>query len=753
MGLFSGTTKIYVASSAFNLAGEHDARLKVIPNIMLQAVTRPNGRSIGETLRDSLLGSTAMSQRRFFRWASTNYDLGMPTVAVSLDQQVDPDLIRAELRTQLGLTADEVLFISAAVIDSADEQYWAEDYVNTNRPAALDDSWTPEYKSATQTIEITFGPGDVESFAAPADFLWGIGSPQRRLLFVSYQIMTKDPVTQMVTAGDAQLFTYGIGQGNATFDTLQSAASAPLAEFFPALPVWLNNASALEKPYADNLRLGYKRLSGGQKIEDLVTQIETNESVGDMDHAFVVLGVSLNTKDRTGQLYMYEFFKELINVQASQNWATIAQAGADKDAASTEFRRWLTAHSMFNYTHPFYGLAAPNNVTAFESGKNTLNLTMPGLSQFDMRLKWAEIVETQHLGNAGVIERTGGTALPVGGMLVQHKDISAQSVSWLKLDGNNGKLEICHQLSKTRYRKITVYGLSHENRVYETKSVTITAKEALGDLEESGFLVPLHHPTMRKMSLAKQAQLASANTYLIVNSYKVVKQKWWQTGIFKIFIVIAGIALAAFTGGGSLAASAGILGTNIAVGTLLGATGLTAVLVGAAANAIAGMILATFITKASTAIFGERAGQIIAAIATVVAMGYASNYAATGKFAMDWSQFMKAENLQKLTNAVAQGYSNILKQDAYDIQQEALKISEEYEDAMREIEELSSSVLGMTSTGIDGMMFANAGEYFGESRNSFLSRTLLTGSDIAELSLGMIEKFAEISLELPLAPT
>ena len=62
---------------------------------------------------------------------------------------------------------------------------------------------------------------------------------------------------------------------------------------------------------------------------------------------------------------------------------------------------------------------------------------------------------------------------------------------------------------------------------------------------------------------------------------------------------------------------------------------------------------------------------------------------------------------------------------------------------------LASEVLGVTNNAFDPMIFTDATEYFGESSNSFLSRTLMTGSDIADISHGLIERFTDVTLDLP----
>ena len=77
------------------------------------------------------------------------------------------------------------------------------------------------------------------------------------------------------------------------------------------------------------------------------------------------------------------------------------------------------------------------------------------------------------------------------------------------------------------------------------------------------------------------------------------------------------------------------------------------------------------------------------------------------------------------------------------------ELQESNADAMEEIQKLSEEILGMTGEQIDPNMLSDAREYFGESSETFLSRTLLTGSDLAEITHALIEDFSTISLKLP----
>ena len=66
----------------------------------------------------------------------------------------------------------------------------------------------------------------------------------------------------------------------------------------------------------------------------------------------------------------------------------------------------------------------------------------------------------------------------------------------------------------------------------------ISAKEALEDVEESGFIIPLHEGVYRAMGLKDSTQMATACSFMVFNCYQVVKKKWYQTGIFKIILVV-----------------------------------------------------------------------------------------------------------------------------------------------------------------------------------------------------------------------
>ena len=371
------------------------------------------------------------------------------------------------------------------------------------------------------------------------------------------------------------------------------------------------------------------------------------------------------------------------------------------------------------------------------------------------------MIETENLGNAKTFDGIGSRGLAKVGEFWFHvgPELVLPSVSKPDIfntgisvqENRYSRVYLFHQYSKRRYRRLECVGLIHHNYIYEGHAAVDDAAAALADPEESGFIVPMHYPTLITLGGVKATQLATSCSYLVFNSYSIVKIRWYERGIFKIILVIASVALSIFTAGASLAAAGGILGANLAVGVAIGASAASAAVVGAVANALAAIVLTTIISEASVALFGEKIGAIIATVVSIVAMKYAGQYANTGNFDVNWSDMMRADKLLELGSAVSKTYTDWVNADTAEMYAEAQSLLTGQEDKLAEVAKLSEEILGMTSGEINPMMLTDAKEYFGETSETFLSRTLMTGTDIAELTRAMVENFAEISLELPKA--
>ena len=308
------------------------------------------------------------------------------------------------------------------------------------------------------------------------------------------------------------------------------------------------------------------------------------------------------------------------------------------------------------------------------------------------------------------------------------------------------------QVSSREWHRMVIRGGKHVNYPYRSHAITIYAGDALKDKDESGFFFPLNQSIFKGMGIVDGTEMNNCSAYLILNSYKVVKKKWYQTGIFAVIAVIVGIVISYFYPPAAGAAG-GVLGTNTAVGAAIvgaGASAAVIALVGAIANAIAGMILGAIIARVASKVFGNSIlGQIIAVVAVIMLGNYQTAGASgtTMSFAESFGSLMRAENLLKLGMSAVSGFSDYINASTMNILQEAEALREAYSAESRRIQEMYVEQFGAGKV-IDPMAFTTAGQGKVESLDTFLSRTLMTGMDIAETTHSMLSEFASLTLTL-----
>ena len=118
------------------------------------------------------------------------------------------------------------------------------------------------------------------------------------------------------------------------------------------------------------------------------------------------------------------------------------------------------------------------------------------------------------------------------------------------------------------------------------------------------------------------------------------------------------------------------------------------------------------------------------------------------------AELMSAESLMKLTASVGNTYSNMLSGKTQDYIDKSNNLMATYTERSREISRLYEQNLGF-GRNLDPTLFAELSGIaspLGESSTMFLQRTLLTGSDIAGISLDMLSNFTDMTLstELPI---
>lgn len=113
MGLFSGKTKIYVASSVYNLAGDIAKRPNYMKTVVIGNIVSQTGFTMADTIQSSYLNGPGIRMRLFSSWSKDHFDdkVGMAASSLSVLAKVDPDVVASQLPTQSGSTTLSLIHI------------------------------------------------------------------------------------------------------------------------------------------------------------------------------------------------------------------------------------------------------------------------------------------------------------------------------------------------------------------------------------------------------------------------------------------------------------------------------------------------------------------------------------------------------------------------------------------------------------------------------------------------------------------
>lgn len=565
------------------------------------------------------------------------------------------------------------------------------------------------------------------------------------------------------TPDELKVFIYPLGSGNTDLDSFIESSSSPVPfdGFTPALPIVIDKKKATGER-ADWNKKAFKKATSG-KISKLYKSIDKEaEALEAVNHIYAVYGVTLNTRSKYCRRYIYDFFRKL-DPNTASGISTLADFKAKWDAAEASviaYNQWASTYSGSWYP------SGPDDV--IPNPPMVLNYPKPPIKSFFIKsnpslsfeISWLEILYESGtgLGKPGARKDDIWYEYLDDINLEQQRkmddDLFFGSIGGVDLE----RFELYCQEDKNKWGKLIFTGLVHKNYVYGSKAVEITAKEAFDENQdneegtgESAFLVPLSAALLKEIGIIKGTQIVTEGHYLVFNSYKIVKKKWYSSGIFQIVVIVAYVAFSVATAGAGAAAAPGIFGTTAAVTGALTAAGVaasTALIVGSIANALVAAILSAIITKVSTKLFGAKLGALIGAIASIALIG-GFNGSTTFNPANMFSEFMKSDNLLKLTNSVVEGYTTSKLQG---MQSQMDALMKDYKQQSAEMARMYEQTFGAgRGSSLMAVNYALAQNAKNESPQDFLERTLMTGSDIAALTHAQISNYVAMntSLDLP----
>lgn len=743
MGLFGSRKKTHVASVVYNLAGDEKDRPDYLKTTVVGSVVH-NTPSVSETIRDSYLDGPGIRFRNFARWARrTGYDdaVGLVTGTLYTGDSIDTEV----LKDLLPSTPGSEISLQSAETGDADYSYWADKFVADNYPDLLGSDYSSDFNERENKITIYWEDETTTDFIPEGFHVFS------KYLYASYVESTEDGWSPV------KVFIYEYGTGSPELDSMFSP-SVSMGQFFPFIPFRLDNEfispTFLPEVY-DQSKKAYKKALTG-KYDKTIEDLEENESLDDIDYAYVTFGVSFNVKEKACKKYIYRFFKTILDNQNLPGSPQYSEWQAQFSEARESWDTWIQwREAQRDPENPDYGTPEPDRLAYPGMPTSSIRVWSGNnpVMNFDMSISWSSIVEEAGSGQYKPDAKRDELEIVLGGSEVYDQ------LFWTESESGGGPttgavidndvVTIFWQETPNSWRRLKITGLKHRNLVYGGKAVEISAKEALEDPDESGFIIPLHEGIYREMGLIDGTQMATACAFMVFNCYQVVKKKWYQTGVFKVILIAVVIVVSVYMPGG-ISAGSGILGSSATVGAALGFTGSLAIVVGAVANAMAAMLLTKAITTGAIALFGDKWGAIIGAVASVIALQVGTSLMKGQTLSSSFANMMRADNILTLTKAAGDGYAGYINASTQEILQETLDVQERYKDEAQKLQELWAENIGYNRGIIDPLDLTEVFGVTTESVDSFLQRTLMTGSDVAELSLEMLTRFVEMTLSTEL---
>lgn len=764
MGLFKRKTVITVSSVACNLAGDNQE------NYLTKTITTSvmNSRNISESLSDSYLYGMGTKMKQAYWYGRDHYYFGLPssTIMYGTPNQVEVMAILESLHTGYSIT------ILTSDFDPPDLAYWIDQYLTEtydydadyggmgNPPAGI-----PSNAPVTWTIdssgEVTIQMGDSPTYLFTETITFPDVISQSMYYMAVYRYTTPGiPVTDVVTRpyelGDEegttttivpvnnygetsvttttttveiddllttttitttvqtdvvsrkQYFLYEAGTGvypeldNILEKTVEDSA------YYPVVPLRLHNvdqtdpANVPEEQFKTSKTLLRKL---GLSLTDLGDSINSNPDIAEIDHAFFVMGISLNSQNETSIEYLHEFFKYMALVSPS---------------SKEEFTTWYENH--VNVTDG----SVPNTAPYIPSNRVRLK---QGDYNITVAFQYSELVVVNgSIGPVGTVTREMGVARPITVMNEFNRSVEVST--------DTAVLLFRKQITESTYEEVEVCGLEHINEIYKKRTYTTTAAESLNDLENQGFIIPLCVNIAESLDIITRTQMTYDCMFIVINSYNEQKVKWYQTGLFKLVLVIITVILviyggAAFAKGLQMAmATAAKAGTSVAW---------------AAASYIATQVAISVALTYGVSVLARYVSPKLMFIAAALMMvyGLTSNYM-SGNSSVKGLPF--ASELMAAVPAVTRGTNMALQKSLEETMEEMEKLAATYEQTMDELEKNMDKLNANPNISIQDMIDTTAMNLF-ETTQQFFGRTLQMNPGV--LTLDTIQGYVDYALTLP----
>jgi len=449
-------------------------------------------------------------------------------------------------------------------------------------------------------------------------------------LFVLYKRIDAGGVVLPTTYS----WVYHLNEG--LYPELHPDIEQDISTFMPVIPIRYDNKD-LTRPSETELYTTSKKLMEllGNNLEAMGNQLNANPSIADIDHAYIMFGVNIQTQFVPSIFYLTDYFYQLSKTQRGSESSFLA-ALADPDTAFKE-----------------YGLALD--------------------VQYDYIKTW---LTTEVIGAVGHATKN-----------IQSYVVSYTHTNYGSGDTTDGqpyttietryKLVLTAQINSYQTRTVEVYNLRVTNWIYGKHHVITTLDQVRRDSDENGLIIPIQYQLSRQVfddsNIKIRDQFYSDTMMIIINSIDRIKVKWYEKSWFRFVLIIVVTVLTFWAGGfgGALVAAVN--------------AGVAAFIQFAAVTILVSLAI-SYAVKWVVRNYGEQIG-ILGAMVLMVLSLVASKGA--GMFGQA-SQFMltTSQALLQVSTALISATNEFLVEQAEEIRNDFQIFTEKMDGLWKELEEI-----------------------------------------------------------------
>lgn len=486
--------------------------------------------------------------------------------------------------------------------------------------------------------------------------------------------------------GQDGYWLYRLGSNaNSQIEAVFNTSKKTTGEFLPISYFQYNHVkeTSTSTGYATSKKM-FNKL--GIDYDAMLKAVHDNPNIGTIEQAMMMFAVPANTTKTLEQRYLFDFFSKFHD---------------DSGAIGMT---------------PSRSMAALEVLTMLDEAKPNISMVIQD-SRFKMSLSCLGMSKQLLPGNIGV-EGTYTSGLVIEKVIrsgtTGYATTEGPSVDMINWEVPVSRHYYRKQISGNIYQEIQIFGMKMTYHIYGQYNT-------IGDDGDDILLIPLDYALTKDYSITDKEKLYSRSLHYVFNTKVLQEIKWYQTGVFKFFMVVVMVAIAIYTYGAFIKEQIAIMSgmTVQAIAIML-------------AKGILGMVVMNIGIKLFVKAVGFKVAIIVAIAAALVGLGLGfESGSITGA---PWAQ-----ELIQLSNGLISGAQADIGNMMNGLQKEALSFgayAKEQTERLEAAQEL-----------LDQKTWLVPYTFLGESPQAFYTRSFI--GNPGALAFDAMHSYYDVSLRLP----